>query len=196
MIDLFASVGVERFDITFTNLDGEKRGFRRAWPAEEVRRSMLSTLIQSCVAGQQNIIVRPHAARAVSLIQLDDLDSTALERVSAAAFLTFATSLANHQAWVAVKGWSDFSDFGRRLKQAVGADLSASGATRLAGSVNFKGKYAPDFPSVVIVGGQPGRSVTATEFDGMGLVAAAEVPSRCISRETRGGGSQVARLCV
>ena len=34
---------------------------------------------------------------------------------------------------------------------APAADLTASGATKIAGSLNFKDKYAPDFPRVKIL---------------------------------------------
>jgi hypothetical protein len=149
MLDLFESVGVEKFDITFTGLDGRKQGFRAAQTIEAARRSMRSSLIQSCVAGQRNIIVRPHAAPRALLIQLDDLDSAALERVAPAAFLVLTTSPGSHQAWVAVKDAA--VDLGRWVKKAAGADPSASGATRIAGSVNFKPKYQGNFPTVEIM---------------------------------------------
>ena len=171
MIDLFASVGVRTFDLTFTDIDGRKRGFRRAWPVEEVRRSMRSTLIQSCVARGTNIIVRPYCPPRALLIQLDDLDATALARVASAAFLVLATSPGNHQAWVAVEG-SD-ADLDRRVKKAAGADPSASGATRIAGSVNYKRKYDPNFPTVAIVRSARVGGVTVAELDAMGLVATA-----------------------
>lgn len=84
------------------------------------------------------------------LIQLDDLDGATLARVTPAAFLILATSPGNHQAWVAVEGWSGV-DFARRVRKATGADPSASGAARVAGSVNFKRKYEPNFPTVAIL---------------------------------------------
>jgi len=33
MLDVFASVGAERFDLTHIDIDGEKRGFRPAKPS-------------------------------------------------------------------------------------------------------------------------------------------------------------------
>ena len=45
-------------------------------------------------------------------------------------------------------------DFARRLRKGTGADPTASGATRVAGSLNFKDKYAPDFPRVAIRAGE------------------------------------------
>jgi RepB DNA-primase from phage plasmid len=59
-------------------------------------------------------------------------------------FLTLETSPGNFQAWAAVKDAPD-KDFVRRFRKGAGADATASGATRVAGSVNFKDKYGPEF---------------------------------------------------
>ena len=64
-------------------------------------------------------------------------------------FLALETSPGNYQAWLALSGNED-KDFARRLRKGVGADATASGATRVAGSLNFKDKYAPNFPRVTI----------------------------------------------
>ena len=66
-------------------------------------------------------------------------------------------------------------DFARRVRKGAGADTTASGATRVAGSLNFKDKYAPDFPRVAIHAADPGRKATPTELERLGLVAAPEV---------------------
>ena len=86
-------------------------------------------------------------------------------------FSFFKTSPANFQAWVAVAGAED-KDFARRLRKGAGADATASGATRVAGSLNFKDKYAPEFPRVKIEQATPGRKATHAELDQLGLVAA------------------------
>jgi hypothetical protein len=46
------------------------------------------------------------------------------------------------------------------------------GATRVASSINFKDKYAPDFPRVAIRQANIGRMTTTDELDRLGLVAA------------------------
>jgi hypothetical protein len=106
----------------------------------------------------------------MELVQLDDLSGATLERLKAAAFLILATSAGNHQVWVAMPECA--LDFARRLRQGSGADPHASGATRVAGSVNFKRKYAPDFPTVSILEGTPQRTVTRAELEALGLAAA------------------------
>jgi hypothetical protein len=99
-------------------------------------------------------------------------------------FLILKTSPANFQAWVATSG-ADDKDFARRLRKGTGADATASGATRVAGSLNFKEKYAPDFPRVEIEQAQPGRKATPAELERLGLVAAPEPTPRQSSAPAR-----------
>lgn len=168
MLDLFASLGVHTFDLTRTDMDGQKRGYRAAQGLEALRHWMPS-LMRSAMQCRHNLIVRPKGARA-ELVQLDDLRGTMLERVRNTAFLILTTSAGNHQAWVAVRECGP--DFARRLRQGSGADPSASGATRVAGTVNFKRQYTPDFPTVQILEATPQRIVTRGELEAAGLVAA------------------------
>ena len=168
MLDLFASLGVHAFDLTETDIDGHQRGFRRAVRLEALRHGM-PHFMDSAIPCRHNLIVRPKRA-AIELVQLDDLSGAMLERLKAAAFLILATSPGNHQVWVAMPECA--LDFARRLRQGSGADPHASGATRVAGSVNFKRKYAPDFPTVSILEGTPQRTVTRAELEALGLAAA------------------------
>lgn len=192
MLDTFASIGVRFFDITHTNLQGEKRGFRPKQSLEETRRSM-PFLLDSAPRRQNNVIVRPHRPPAALLIQLDDLDNAALERVAPVAFLILNTSPGNFQAWVAVDNPAGVTDvdLARRLRKGAGADPTASGATRVAGTMNFKAKYAPEFPVVAIAAAEPGRIVTKAQLEDLGLVAAPETPK--ISSVVRSGQSRVGK---
>jgi RepB DNA-primase from phage plasmid len=165
MVNLFASVGVRTFDVTFTDIDGRKRGYRPAQRLPEMCRSLESTLIDSCARRGTNIIVRPHSSVRAFLVQLDDLDGAGIERLKDVAFLMLATSPGNHQLWVAVE--EPNADFARRLRKGVGADPNASGATRVAGTFNFKAKYAPDFPLIHIVGAADGKILNAAELEGL-----------------------------
>ena len=108
-----------------------------------------------------------------AFIQLDDLNAEKLAPLAPAVFLTLETSPGNFQAWVALKGVED-PDFARRLRKGTGADATASGATRVAGSLNFKDKYAPVFPRVAIRHAQAGRMARAAELQSLGLVAEPE----------------------
>jgi hypothetical protein len=175
MLDTFASVGATHFDLTHTNIDGEKRGFRPTQSLAQIKNSM-PKLFPGAAERQNNIIVRPTGDK-VHFVQLDDLDAAGLSRVGEAAFMTLQTSPGNHQAWIAVSGIStpaEAKDFARRLRKGTGADLTASGATRVAGTSNYKRKYEPELPTVTIQSSSPGRTMTPAQLESMGLAAAAE----------------------
>ena len=172
MIDTFASVGATRFDVTWTNAAGDEQAFRRGCIVPYVHR-MMPTWLDDAARQQRNVIVRPRGDAAVTFVQLDDLDSDQLARVAPAVFLILETSPGNFQAWAAVAGIED-KDFARRLRKGTGADPTASGATRVAGSLNFKEKYAPHFPRVTIRTAHAGRVTNADELEELGLVAPPE----------------------
>ena len=169
MLDLFASVGATHFDVTWTNAAGEEQAFRRGF----LSHALPAWLLPDAERKQHNVIVRPRSGSSVTLVQLDDLDADKLARVAASAFLILETSPGNYQAWAALQAVED-KDFVRRFKKGVGADATASGATRVAGSLNFKAKYAPNFPRVAIYAAQLGRLASPTELERLGLVSAPE----------------------
>jgi hypothetical protein len=178
MLDTFASVGATQFDLTHINIEGEKRGFRPQQTLSQLKNS-LPRLFPGATARQNNIIVRPHSDTA-QLIQLDDLKAEALPRLRDVAFLILQTSPGNHQAWIAVsdlKPGEETKEFARRLRKGAGADPSASGATRVAGTVNYKRKYEPDFPEVKIIDAVPGRVATQAAIESCGIVAPPEPPA-------------------
>jgi RepB DNA-primase from phage plasmid len=193
MFDTFSSVGADSFVVTKTELEwpGHKKvkwgrtyfnsQLREKLPAmvrtAAIRRHVTLDDGQTIQAGE-NLIIRPSSDR-VAFIQLDDLKPEQLDRVRPAAFIIHATSPGNHQAWIAVSGLPEgkeaFKSFTRRVRSAVGAnDKSASHATRLAGTENFKVKYGPDFPTVTILEAHPGRVMTPEQLEALGLVVAPE----------------------
>jgi hypothetical protein len=167
MLAAFASVGAERFDLTLTDAHGGKVGFRGN-PTLEQLRSAMPTILQEAAERQHNVIVRPRCAGA-TLIQLDDLGEDAAARLFPMSFLVLRTSPGNYQAWIAVADADE--DFARNLKKGTGADLAASGASRVSGSINFKEKYAPAFPRVKTVHASFGKIVTRAEVEALGVVA-------------------------
>lgn len=167
MLELFASIGATHFDLTHIDLCGQKRGYRRNRSITEVTRSM-PCLLESAERRQNNLIVRPRVA-AVACIQLDDLDREKAKRIAPAAFLILKTSPGNYQTWVAVKEAPTGTS--SRLRRGIGADLNASGATRVAGSRNFKPKYEPGFPTVRIAHAQPGRIVSVADLEALNVLA-------------------------
>ena len=171
MLDGFVSVGATSFDVTWTTRAGTKEWFRRSVPFAELART-LPAMIDAAPARQRNVIVRPHGP-GVTFLQLDDLKTEILPRLAPAVFLILQTSPGNFQAWLAMRSEED-KDFARRLRQGVGADATASGATRVAGSVNFKDKYVPHFPRLTVLHAAPGRLTNRQELEELGLVAEPE----------------------
>jgi hypothetical protein len=152
MLDAFASVGAEAFDVTITTLQGAKVWFRGNVPLQELRGIMPAELAAAARL-ERNVIVRPRGPGRV-FIQLDDISAEAMQRVQSVSFLGLETSPRNYQAWIAMQQSGE--DLARQVRKGAGADPSASGATRVAGSLNFKHKYAPNFPRVQIVHRSPG----------------------------------------
>ena len=176
MLDSFASVGADRFVLTWRTLQDEDIPVRKHWSAGYIRRN-LPQLLAEAERRQLSVIIRPSSPRGFFL-QLDDLNPEILERVRPVALLMLATSPGKAQAWLFVEGKGDTDadrDFRRRVKKACAADLMASGAVRLAGSLNFKPKYAPNFPCVVITHASPGRMTSRERLGELGLVAPQDI---------------------
>jgi hypothetical protein len=170
LLDAFTSVGAKRFDLTLTDAAGEKVGFRGNRTLEQLRPTLTSILHE---AGERkhNVIVRPRTS-GVTLIQLDDLGEDVAARLRLTSFLVLRTSPGNYQSWIAVADGD--ANFVRRLGKGAGADLTASGATRVSGSLNFKDKYAPAFPRVDTVHVSLGLVMTQAEVEALGVVAPPE----------------------
>ena len=172
MLETFASVGATDFNVTWTNLQDQPRRSHKGMSFREIMRAV-PVFLDAATADQLNVIVRP-LSRKAWFIQLDDLKAEQLQRLAPRIFLALETSPGNHQAWAALEGQHD-KEFARRVRRGAGTDKRATGATRIAGSLNFKTKYAPDFPRVAIHTAQPGQRVTAAELEKLGLVAPPQV---------------------
>jgi len=173
MLHVFASVGACRFDLTRKDLAGNQ--CYRAGLSLDALCGWMPSLIERARERKQNLIVRPNRDLA-ELVQLDDLCESKLEPVREAAFLVLRTSPGNHQAWVAVRPSGE--DLARRLRRGSGADPCASGATRVAGSMNYKPEYAPNFPTVQIRDAKLQWIVSEPELEAAGLLAARETRAR------------------
>jgi hypothetical protein len=191
MLDSFCSVGADLFVLTWRTLQDEEIQVRKHWSAGYIRRN-LRHLLADAERRQLNLIIRPTSPKGFFL-QLDDLSPDALERVKPIALLTLATSPGKTQAWLFVEGKGDPDadrDFRRRVKQACAGDLMASGAVRIAGSLNFKRKYAPNFPRVAITHAVPGLMTSREQLQQLGLVAAPDIaPPRRVPVSGQGRGS-------
>jgi hypothetical protein len=171
MLDVCASVGARAVDLTLTGRSGEKEWFRRNLPLAELGR-MLPAMLDDATAKKRNVIIRPHGP-GVTLLQLDDLKA---HQLPAVAFVALETSPGNYQAWLALPGTHD-REFCSRVRKGSGADIGASGATRIPGSLNFKPDHAPEktgrphYPRVTIKEARHGRMTSAAELEQLGLVA-------------------------
>jgi hypothetical protein len=195
MLDAFASVGAQRFDLTLTDAAGEKVGFRGNRTLDQLRPAM-PEILQKATERKHNVIIRPRST-GITLIQLDDLGEDVARRLRSASFLILRTSPRNFQAWVAVADGD--ADFVRRLRKGAGADLTASGATRVSGSLNVKVKYAPAFPLVETVHASPGLIVTRAEMEVLGIAAPpekADPATRFSRRRPDGRGWPSYQHCV
>jgi hypothetical protein len=180
MLNAFTSVEATTFDVTWLDIDGTtNRGFEAGRRANEICREIELSLAKA-TATQRSLIVRPRSTT-VLFIQLDDLTPEKATELECYAFLTLRTSPGNFQAWLAVSDGPKESDkeaakrFRARVRRAVGAvDGNASGATRIAGSLNFKQKYSPNFPRVEIGCQADGRLLTVLQISEAGLIAPEE----------------------
>ncbi len=183
MIDALASVGADAFDVTWTNLQGQKVSFRRGLLRADLRR-WLPRMLAWAASQQLNLIVRPNSRDTV-LVQLDDLRQDALDRLRSVAFRGLETSPGNYQAWVALPAAESDQDFARRLRKGTGAYANASGAVRIAGSINFKQKYAPNFPRVQLTHTAPGLIPSRAQLESLGVVAAPEAAAPAETADLR-----------
>jgi RepB DNA-primase from phage plasmid len=174
MLAAFASVGATAFDLTVLDLEGRERGFQ-SHLSLAVLRSGLARRLEAATRAQSSLVIRPRSAT-VMLIQLDDCDEAKARRLAPYAFLTVRTSPGNWQVWLAVSDAPTEKEaakqFRTRVQRGVGADRSATGATRIAGSLNFKTKYAAGgFPVVALGPVHPGRTITTDVLAQAGLIA-------------------------
>jgi RepB DNA-primase from phage plasmid len=197
MLETFARCGAESFFITKTELEwpGHKKAiWGKTYSLDELR-AKLPAMVRTAanhrpvtlpdgkttLAGE-NLIMRP-IGRNTAFIQLDDLAPEQLNRVRDAACIIHATSPGNYQAWIAVSGAPEgkegFKEFTRRVREKVGGnDKSASHATRVTGTENFKLKYPPNYPTVTIVETYPGRLMTPEQLEALGLLSRKPEPEK------------------
>jgi RepB DNA-primase from phage plasmid len=171
MCELCKSVGATMVDVTWTTSAGQPRRFDEDVSLADFARA-LPAILDDATRQRRNVIIRPHGP-GVTLLQLDDLKAHQLPSV---AFVVLETSPGNYQAWLALQGDHD-REFCSRVRRGAGADIGASGATRIPGSLNFKAEHAPEktgrphYPRVTITEGHEGRTTTPAELERLGLVA-------------------------
>ena len=182
MLTVFASVGARMFDLSITDLAGKPvKGLQRPDRSLEDMRRTIGRVLQDAEHNRHNVIIRPRSKTAL-LIQLDDFSDEKAAQMDRYAFMTIRTSPGNGQVWLAVSDGPKESDeeaakrFRTRVRRGAAADQSATGATRIAGSLNFKPQYAPAFPRVEITRSNAGSLTTVAALENAGLIAPREEP--------------------
>jgi len=183
MLATFASVGACVFDLSLTDLYGAPvKGLQRPGKSLDEMRRSIRCVLHEAEHNQHNVIIRPRSATAL-LIQLDDFTAEKAARIEPYAFMTVCTSSGNYQVWLAMSDGPQENDreaaklFRTRVRRSAGADHSATGAVRIAGSKNFKQKYAPAFPIIELARVHAGRTVTTAALKKAGLLAPSEGPA-------------------
>jgi hypothetical protein len=96
------------------------------------------------------------------------------------------------------------------VRRGAKADQSATGAVRIAGSKNFKEKYAPAFPTIEITKVEAGKTVTTAALENAGLMAPPDeeltsqpppvfpllLPEQRRKAQGLGSGRIISRACV
>jgi hypothetical protein len=184
MVGAFADLGVSNFDVSVlkhledgNDVTVEGRQLTNAHYREV--RFRIGKLLVDAEEEHWSVVLRPRPVRDVLPVQLDDLDRRAIDTIDPFSFLVIETSPGNCQSWIALRRprQKDLSVFWGGLRRFFGADTSASGASRIAGSINFKRKYAPNFPSVRIESLHAKHIVTCEDLEAAGLIAPAPPPA-------------------
>lgn len=174
MVTALHKAGADRFDLTLKNVSGEKVKFQRRVSVNSFK-GRLEVLLEEAERRTLSVIVRPHSPDTV-FVQLDDLTPENAVLMVPYSCCVIETSPDNFQAFVALTGLSDKAETDavrRSLIKYAHADEGASGAARLAGSLNVKEKHhRPDgsFPRVRLTKVNHGLTLTPSELSANGLL--------------------------
>jgi hypothetical protein len=181
MIGAFVDLGVTNFDLSVLTVvadghAGEEKVRGHQLCKADVRevRSRMVDILTEADQSHWSVVLRPRQIPGLLLVQLDDLRRDVIATIAGFSFLILETSPQNFQVWLAIRATlkqKDLSAFFRGLRRTVGADPCASGASRIAGSTNFKPKYAPNFPQVRIESLHTNNIVSCEDLEAAGMVA-------------------------
>lgn len=172
--------GADRFDLTLKDVRGEKVSFQRSVSVHSLRKRV-EGLLEEAERKTLSVIIRPHSSTTV-FVQLDDLTPEDATFIGPHACCVIETSPDNFQAFIALVGPSSKAETDavrRSLIKHFHADAGASGAARLAGSLNVKEKHRrPDgsFPRVQIITVNHGLILTPSDLMARGLLQDLSVP--------------------
>lgn len=186
-IDVLASVGATKFDVVTLSLDegtidgkkigGKKVKYRSGLSTTVIRRDLLK-IIKDADCRECSVIMSHPSGSEVKFIQCDDLDEQTMSRLLPVAFMGLRTSpsIKGFQIWIAMRS-EEIGDYYRRLRDGVSSDSSASEATRVPGSRNFKTKHKKAdgiYPFVKLIHLAEGKIASREELEATGLLIEAK----------------------
>jgi hypothetical protein len=191
MVEAFASAGVTHYALSVIDDVQDKpvpgRQLTNAHTKEIQFR--IRSILTEADREHWSVVRRPEPPAGMMIAQLDDLDAAKVEALKRYALLAIRTSPANYQVWIALTGAPESKeqqrDFALRLNRGVGADYRANRAGRIAGSVNYKPRHGPSFPTVEIVYLNNGHTVSCGDLESAGLVAAPPPPKLVLPPQNR-----------
>lgn len=148
MINSFTSVGVSLFTLFGINEENDIFLSRKFTDPDEIYLNLCPDLLLA-EANSCSLHLRPYTLSG-NLVQLDDLNISLLACDLAEPFLVTETSYKNYQLWLALDDKISLDEI-KLVKKLYKADPGSTGSCRLGGSINFKAKHAPSFPTVRVV---------------------------------------------
>jgi hypothetical protein len=181
MVTALHKGGANQFDVTLKDISGENVKFRRRISVDSFRRR-LEGLLEEAEQRTLSIIIRPHAPDTI-FIQLDDLTPENAAMMEPYSCCLIETSPNNLQAFIALTGMNGKAEADavrRSLIKSAHADEGASGAARIAGSLNVKEKHRRadgSFPRVRLMNVKHGLILTPSELSAKGFLQDLSVPT-------------------
>jgi len=162
MLKAFASVGVGLFTLIGTSEDSTIFLVRKFCDHDTLYLNLCSDLLEA-ERLKYSLHLRPYSISG-NLVQLDDVDiSSSCASGLLQPLLIIETSRKNYQMWLAFDE-KIYLDELKSIKKLFKADPGATGSCRLGGSLNFKEKHAPDFPTVRVVYSSCGAVSSKTQI--------------------------------
>ncbi len=173
MLLAFRGTNLHELDVCWLDETTKKAArYKYALSAEEVENKLVEMLLDQEI-NRHSIALRPRAKEGFTYLQLDDLTGETIKKLKAYAFIAVQTSDMSKKP-TAFQAWLCLENCGKsvldELKQRLGADYHATGSVRMAGSINFKKTYDPDFPTVAVTYANCGQVLTIQDLKQHGFL--------------------------
>lgn len=149
MLKAFDSVGVSLFTLIGSDEDNTIFLVRKFCDYETLYLNLCSDLLEA-ERNHYSLHLRPYSISG-NIAQLDDLNIfSSCVCGLLKPFLITETSRQNYQMWIAFDDKIIIDEL-KAVKKLFNADPGSTGSCQLGGSINFKEKHGPDFPTVRVV---------------------------------------------